>query len=150
MKEVKTTNGYTFTVDNEDFNRVISYSWRVHLTDRGKIRTIHGNKTSIGRFLLSPPTDKVVDHIDRNVLNNCKSNLRICTHVENSFNKGKYCNNKSGYKCIYWDKPRKKWRAAIKYKGKKVAQKRSNSIEELRQWYNDNAPKYHGKFASFI
>lgn len=59
-----------------------------------------------------------VDHIDRNPLNNQKSNLRYCTITENQRNRGAYSQyageeTTSKYKGVSWYKKRKKWRVQI-------------------------------------
>ena len=41
-------------------------------------------------FLGERPFQHVIDHIDRNKLNNCIDNLRYCTHQENCMNSGRY------------------------------------------------------------
>jgi hypothetical protein len=46
----------------------------------------------------------VIDHIDRNPLNNNIENLRVVTHQENTFNsdaKGCYFNKKRKNGCVY-------------------------------------------------
>lgn len=45
----------------------------------GRIQTLH-------RFIMNPQRCLVVDHIDRNPLNNRRENLRIVTQVENGLN----------------------------------------------------------------
>ena len=57
----------------------------------------------------------VVDHINRNPLDNRKSNLRICSYKENSFNKSIRVDNTSGIVGVDFHKINKKWRAKIKY-----------------------------------
>jgi hypothetical protein len=37
-----------------------------------------------------------IDHIDRNISNNCLSNLRVVSRRQNGLNKKRYCNNTSG------------------------------------------------------
>lgn len=46
-------------------------------------------QTALHRMLMGFPKEKVVDHIDRNPLNNKRNNLRICTNEENSRNRSK-------------------------------------------------------------
>jgi hypothetical protein len=53
----------------------------------------------------------LIDHIDRNVLNNSIENLREVTHSENNHNRARFKKNKSGYKGVY--KKGKKWAAEI-------------------------------------
>ncbi|WP_300697223.1 HNH endonuclease [uncultured Clostridium sp.] len=57
----------------------------------------------------------LVDHISRDTLDNRKSNLRICTYQQNSFNKSIRIDNTSGITVISFHNINKKWRAKIKY-----------------------------------
>ena len=43
--------------------------------------------TMLHRFITECPDDKMVDHINRNPLDNRKENLRLCTNFENCQNK---------------------------------------------------------------
>lgn len=53
----------------------------------------------------------LVDHIDRNKLNNKIENLREATKSENNINSGFKKNNTSGYKGVYFHKQTQKWAA---------------------------------------
>lgn len=53
---------------------------------------------------MNPNTDEEIDHINRNKLDNRKSNLRICNRSINMQNRGVNKNNTSGYKGIYINK----------------------------------------------
>lgn len=97
-------------------------------------------------------TDKniQVDHINGNRLDNRKSNLRLCCNQENSFNKYKNSNNTSGYKGVYYDKERDKWRASIQYNGKSIkSPKRYNTPEEAYKWYIKKSNELFGDFSVF-
>jgi hypothetical protein len=47
---------------------------------------INGKSVAMHRMLMSPPRGMLVDHIDGNGLNNCRSNLRLCTRKQNRRN----------------------------------------------------------------
>lgn len=67
------------------------------------IMSIEKGKTHIGihRLISNCPDDKIVDHIDRNTLNNTKSNLSIVEHKQNMLNKRVFKNSETGIKNIY-------------------------------------------------
>ena len=61
------------------------------------------------RVLMEDPSGLEVDHHDMNRLNNCMSNLRVCTHAQNNQNRTKHSTNTSGFKGVSWNKSNKKW-----------------------------------------
>ena len=72
------------------------------------------------RFVLGEPSGEI-DHINRNKLDNRRSNLREVTRSMNCLNKGLQRNNTSGHAGVRYDKSKtslKKWRAWIQVKGK--------------------------------
>jgi len=84
-----------------------------------------------------------IDHINRNPLDNRLCNLREVTLKQNSENKAKQKNNKSGLKGVHWDTARKKWFACIQTNNKTIALGRYESKEEAYHAYRDAASKYH-------
>lgn len=63
--------------------------------------------------------NKIVDHIDRDKLNACLSNLRVTTLSENAFNRGRNTNNTSGITGVNYHKGNNLWRAQIEKDGKR-------------------------------
>lgn len=73
----------------------------------------------------------IIDHIDRNILNNTMVNLRIATKQQNSFNEKIYRNNnKSGYKGVSYDSANHKWAASIMIFGKQIKIGRYINLDE--------------------
>ena len=111
-----------FDVDDTDL--VKRYTWSV--TDRGYVRAkIRGKNTSMHRFILglTEVDEGVVDHLDRNQLNNRRSNLRHTTQTENNLNRKVDCRNTSGVAGVFRSSDGKNWTAKFKYAGN-VRQKR--------------------------
>ena len=104
-------------VDDEDFDELNSYVWRVLDTGyvyREQWKNNKGKKILIQKQILGKlGKGMVTDHIDRNPLNNQKSNLRVCTQSENIFNGPKKKNNKSGFVGVRFNKLTSRWEAYI-------------------------------------
>ena len=130
-------------LDDEDYDNIINnniilhpkfdktingFYIQLHLKDKSKK---DGRTTiSVHRYILNCPKGLQVDHINRNTLDNRKCNLRICTPIQNSQNKGNYRNNKSGIKGVYFIKRDNVWIAELKYNKKCYRSKRCRNIEE--------------------
>jgi hypothetical protein len=81
-------------VSDEDYDAVRDRNWFIR--KNGYIQSKH---QTLHRAIMKPPVGMEVDHINRDKLDNRRENLRICTHAENSMNKGHW--SASGEKYIY-------------------------------------------------
>ena len=120
VMNLKTKNLLKGTVDN-------GYKRFCLRNDKGDRKKILGHRLIALAFLKNPHNKKEVDHIDRNKLNNCASNLRWSTHTENQINKPlpKRKNENVGYRHI---RKRKHggyeyYELAIRRKGKHIFSK---------------------------
>ena len=90
----------------------------------------------------------IIDHIDRNKLNNSIDNLRAATPSGNSSNCRSAKNSSSKYLGIYWHKASGKWMAKIKFN--KVSQYLGiyHCEKEAARAYNKAAAEHFGEFAN--
>lgn len=105
-------------IDNDDLEKCSKLTWHYAKNKDSKyIQTrIKGKMIKLHRYIMNMNNSNlVVDHINRNPLDNRKSNLRICSYKENSFNKSIRVDNTSGIPGVSFHKTNKKWRAKIKY-----------------------------------
>ena len=101
--------------DLEDSEEILKHSW--YLSVKGyPTSQINGKPVRLHQFIGCYNHD----HKNRNKLDNRKSNLRPCTQQENTRNRSKNKNNKSGFTGVYWDKQYCKWVAQIKVKQKTI------------------------------
>jgi len=161
----------TFTVlyDLEDEDKIAPYKWRVqkgrntfyvqikiphpdggwyHCVSNGKQRRRRRQtRLAFHRFIMNPPKGMMIDHINGNGLDNRKENLRIVTSAENSRNKGKFKNNTSGFKGVYYMKKSKKminerskpWMAGIRHNKKDIHIGYFSTPEEAARAYDARA-----------
>lgn len=137
-------------IDLEDVEYVEKYSWCIR--SRGYVgRAPKGKIIHLHKVLIECPDNMVVDHINRNKLDNRKSNLRVCTQQENLFNSLKKSNNVSGYVGVGFDKKSNKWRARITKDGKNICLGFYNIKEEAliarlkgeKEHFKEFAPQRH-------
>jgi hypothetical protein len=87
------------------------------------------------RIIIDAKEGLEVDHINRNGIDNRRSNLRLVTHQENAYNVGLFKSNSSGATGVYWDKNRNKWQAKIKKDQKNIFLGRFETKEEaINAW----------------
>lgn len=118
--------GNIILIDTEDLNKVSNYNW--HINSEGYARArIKTRYRTMHRLILDLVNSDInlqlhIDHINRNKLDNRKSNLRICTNAENQQNAKLPITNKSGYKGIrFIEKQTKRpWRVNIRANKQKI------------------------------
>lgn len=161
MKKIKLSLGLYAIVDDEDFKKLNKYKWYSNICGGSKnkiyaskyIKLPNGKKgiLRMHRFIMGVPTDKIVDHINKNTLDNRKINLRLCTTSQNKWNIGKYSNNKSGYKGVVFNNKRhktKKYSAKIMINGKSIWLGDYTTAKAAALKYKYAAEEYHKTFMS--
>jgi len=114
MKKIKLTKNRYALVDAEDFDYLSQWKWQYGLVGYAYRSLDKKTKVYMHRCINKTPKGKFTDHINRDKLDNRKTNLRTVTGMENGRNRGKNKNNTSGYKGVSWDKSKKSWLAHIK------------------------------------
>ena len=89
----------------------------------------------------------IVDHKDRNTLNNCISNLRPASAEQNSQNSSKQLNNTTGYKGVSKQKGRLNYRAQIWHNNKRVHLGYFETAEKAYAKYCEAATTLHKEYA---
>ena len=136
-------------VDKADLLLVSGFEWRLLKT--GYVCAQRGRMyLYLHRLIAGAGEDEVIDHINRDPLDNRRNNLRIATRSQNSANRradvrkvGKY----STYKGVSFDKSRGCWFAYIHYQGKTRSLGRWADEHEAAEAYNRAALETWGEFA---
>ena len=175
--ESKKYGNYTVLVDEEDWGKVQSHTWRLQYDTRsGRIGSVRTNiireprarrnpkftsrrgwekagfkekQLKIHNVILDHDPNKsnlIVDHINGNVLDNRRCNLRLCTRAENARNVKKSKSNTSGYVGV--TKEGRKWLATVRLNHKTYRLGRFEDKVEAARARDRKAIELHGEFAS--
>jgi hypothetical protein len=139
-------------IDKEDYILVKMFSWHIK-NKNGYVQSarnkINKKRILLHRLILNPQDNKDIDHINGNILDNRKSNLRVCTNKENHWNTDLKKSNKSGYKGVSWDKEKEKWYTSIRLNEKTISLGRYNTAEEASEAYKKASLEHHKEFSVF-
>jgi len=151
---VPLTRGFVAQIDVDDLDKVAGYNWFAVVQSHGAyaVRRVsgvkgRGSKVSMHRTILQVGENEQVDHIDLDGLNNCKSNLRIATPMQNTWNRRRSAANTSGLKGVCWNKASKKWQSQIKVCGKSRYLGLFETAEAAHSAYCKAANQHYGEYA---
>jgi len=157
-KQIK-IDQYEVLVDEDVYERIKSWTLSINVKYKGTpyvYLMLPGEKNPIPlhRWIMDKEITGIVqvDHIDRNTLNNLRSNLRVCTYSENLYNQPPYqkkanCAFVSKYKGVSFHKLRNKWRAYITKDGNYINLLLHESEDMCAYAYNVAANRLAGQFA---
>lgn len=132
------TNWWYCLIDKEDYELIEDYSWYKSVRWYVESR-INWKLVKIHRFITNVEDWTLIDHINREKLDNRKINLRKATHKQNLHN----AKQKTGkYKWVYQDK---KWKYIARIKSKHLWSFVNEN--EAAMAYNEAAKKEFGEFA---
>lgn len=140
------SKGNEIIIDKEDFDKVSKYTWCISKTGYA-VANINGKVTKLHRYILDlKNSNQIVDHINRDKLDNRKNNLRFCSQKENSRNCSLSKNNTSGHVGI--DKTKfGKYRARITVNRQEIRLGNYDTIEEAIDKRKQAELLYFGEFA---
>ncbi len=158
MKKILTDLGHTF-VDDEDYDWLNQYQWNTGLSGDIRYRYIvlseNNNQLEDGMYYGMPISRLILglkygdlrqaDHINHNVRDNRRSNLRICTPSQNRANSISQIKTGSQYKGVY--NQHGKWTARITIDRQRKFLGSFESERGAAFAYNLAAKKYFKKFA---
>ncbi len=118
MRLIPLTQGKFAIVDDEDYEELNKHKWHAH-KEGGTFyarccvwRDHRAMHLRMHRKILGALASQQCDHINGNGLDNRRSNLRICTHAENGWNR-KLQEGTSIFKGVDWVKAKCGWQARI-------------------------------------
>lgn len=150
MAEIYLNTGNIALIDDDDLPKVIGYSWYEYKGYAVRMSRKHEGKRKmlfLHRLILPSATGMVIDHINRNRLDNRKSNLRISTRKNNNRNRKRIEGASSPYRGVIWRPHAKKWKAYIKSDKKQHHLGYFEKPEEAAMAYNIAAYELFGEFA---
>ena len=147
--------GTTVLIDHEDYEKVKAIKWHIkdvkksmkgeyyfcHTESKNGRRNIYLHRFIVGAGEYSGID---VDHINGDRLDNRKSNLRICEHKHNTWNRKISRKNTTGFKgvCMVGNK----YRARIRKDNKFIHLGYYASPELAYAAYCEASNKYHGEY----
>lgn len=138
-------------IDLEDVEKINKVRWCLYFdtTVNGFYVHAHGKNGTLRlhRLIMDCPKDMQVDHIDRQTLNNRRSNLRIVTNQINSINKMKaFKNNKNGQLNVSWSNTNNLWRVRFRIDGKEKYVGGYRNYDEAVKVANLKRKEFFGKY----
>ena len=140
--------GYTFKnepfyFDLEDYNKIKGYCWRYNSIGY-LVTTIDKKIVLFHRFIMDAPKDILVDHINGDITNNMKNNLRFATKAQNCQNSKTSIKNTSGRKGVEYTKAG--WGYQIQFNNKRESKHGYKNFEEAVKARQEAEIRLHKDF----
>jgi hypothetical protein len=152
MKEITLTRCHVAIVDDADYDWLVHrYTWssagarKIYAATKSRLT---GKIVLMHRLITGAISGEVVDHVDRNTLNNTRKNIRLCTAAENAWNRMPLRGYVNGveFRGVRFCARKNVWRVRIVANRKGVDLTFASAIEAAIK-YDELALTMHGEFA---
>lgn len=146
-------DGFEVMIDDEDLERVLKFHWGKHKAPHNKgiyfANFSKANKyITLHRFIIGACDGDIVDHKNRDTLDNRKVNLRICSVANNTHNSGAMITNRLGIRGV--TKRGNTYSARICVDKKPIHIGNFKTSEEAALAYKKASLDYYGEFSPFF
>lgn len=141
--------GHKVLVDEDDAPMIQRYTWHIR-SNKGTFYAntncwIRGKSFGLSMHRLITGMRKgMIDHKNRNGLDNRKENLRFCSARENSYNRVR--KNQLGYRGVYKPANSSNFAMQIQANGKRYHKRGFKTAEEAARYYDKLNRELHGEF----
>lgn len=164
MKEIMLTQGMVTKVDDDLYEWLNQWKWYYRKrsgtrTGGDAVRSLHGRNADgvntvqtlyMASLVLPVPTGYVVDHADRDPLNNQRVNLRKATNSNNMKNSLARVNSKTGVKGVHWDHAKQRYVVQVTVMGKRKWVGAYRDLETAQKIAEKSIKEHYGRFAPTV
>ena len=143
-----TYTGEEYLFDIEDYEKIRKYNWTSN-SDGYADTTVKGKHLPMHRLVMGCDNNSslVVDHINHDIKDNRKINLRLVTYQQNAMNRSLHSNNTSGVTGVSWNKRDQVWVTYITYNQKTIRLGCYINFNDAVRARKKAEDKYFGEYA---
>ena len=150
------TQSQVTVVDAEDYEALAGFKWFADRDRSGFYAVRKAKRDADGRrhtvflhrVITSAPMGIMVDHINRDTLDNRRANLRLCSNAENQRNRTSTRGSSSAFLGVSWKTRDRKWQACLTINGSTKYLGHFICEMEAARAYDAAAIYYFGEFAN--
>lgn len=149
------THGKVALIDADASPRISEFSWiavksrYTHYARGSRLHECGRYNVYLHHLVLGVPASTLVDHINRDGLDNTKVNLRIVNFGENMSNRRLFSSNTSGFHGVDRVGAKKdRWRAKINHNNRKISLGTFATAEEAARAFDAAAYTLRGEHAA--
>lgn len=154
MKIIPLSAGFSTHVDDADYQALARHTWHALQTPNHTYASRYTpcpekgrRRIYMHREILQAPSGMLVDHIDRNSLDNRRSNLRLCTYSQNAANAIYAPGRGSPFRGVRYSSVQSCYIASISHQGRRHVLGSFGDEVEAASAYDEAAVKLFGPFA---
>jgi hypothetical protein len=141
--------GHKVIVDKEDFSFLSRFTWHIRKSKYAWANVYAGSKQNAVPMhrLLFGLKKTLIDHKNRNALDNRKLNLRCCSQQENSLNRKSGKTNRHGFRGVIKSEKSKNFSFQITTRGKRYYESGFSTAKLAGKARETKCKELHGIFA---